>query len=285
MSEIKTILLPFNNHQPAAVTVDAAHRVASRFGSYIEGAYYRQLMPIIAGEGITLPGDYSGRVRRGRALTGRAGGIDVQGIVRRARSSHSELLRNLRSTTQGGLERNGRHGPSGIGEYARLFDLSIVARNDSEATADWKATVEAVLFESGRPVLVVGDRVPDSLGHRIVIAWNGSTESARSVLAAMPFLSASDEVVVVEVEGGMVPGPRPPRWRSISKQRGLVVRSETITKRDGSIGRAVLEFAETWNTDLLIKGAFTHSRLRQLIFGGATREILESAPIPTLFCH
>ena len=75
MSEIKTILLPFNNHQPAAVTVDAAHRVASRFESYIEGAYYRQLMPIIAGEGITLPGDYlaefeeEGRLQAERAAS------------------------------------------------------------------------------------------------------------------------------------------------------------------------------------------------------------------------
>ena len=75
MSEIKTILLPFNNHQPAAVAVDAAHRVASRFESYIEGAYYRQLMPIIAGEGITLPGDYlaefeeEGRLQAERAAS------------------------------------------------------------------------------------------------------------------------------------------------------------------------------------------------------------------------
>ena len=176
-------------------------------------------------------------------------------------------------------------GPAGIGEYARLFDLSVVARNDSEAITDWKTTIETVLFESGRPVLVVGDWVPDSLGHRIVIAWNGSTESARSVLAAMPFLSASDEVVVVEVTGGTVSGPLAAQVAQHLKQRGLVARSETITKRDGSIGLAVLEFAETWNADLLIKGAFTHSRLRQLIFGGATREILEDASIPTLFCH
>ena len=127
--------------------------------------------------------------------------------------------------------------------------------------------------------------MPDSLGHRIVIAWNGSTESARSVLAAMPFLSVSDEVVVVEVTGGMVPGPTADQVAQHLAIRGLVVRSETITKRDGSIGMAVLEFAETLNTDLLIKGAFTNSRLRQLIFGGATREILERALIPTLFCH
>ena len=83
----------------------------------------------------------------------------------------------------------------------------------------------------------------------------------------------------------MVPGPTAAQLAHHLVQRGLMVRSETLARGGRSIGRAVLEFAETWNTDLLIKGAFTHSRLRQLIFGGATREILERAPIPTLFCH
>jgi nucleotide-binding universal stress UspA family protein len=284
MSEIKTILLPFNNLQPAAVTVDVAHRVAARFESYIEGAYYRQLMPIIAGEGITLPGDYlaefeeEGRLQAERATSTFKVLLEERGIPFGTLEESSSAMRAGWSEMVG-------TGPAGIGEYARLFDLSIVARNESEATADWKTTVEAVLFESGRPVLVVGDRVPDTLGDRIVIAWNGSTEAARSVLAGMPFLAVSDEIVVVEVEGGMVSGPAAAQVAQHLAQRGLVVRSETITKRDGSIGGAVLEFAETWNTDLLIKGAFTQSRLRQLIFGGATREILEGAPFPTLFCH
>ena len=75
MSEIKTILLPFNNIQPVAVTIDVAHLIAARFESYIEGAYYRQLMPVIAGEGITLPGDYlaefeeEGRLRAEQAAS------------------------------------------------------------------------------------------------------------------------------------------------------------------------------------------------------------------------
>jgi nucleotide-binding universal stress UspA family protein len=284
MSEVKTILLPFNNHQPVAVAVDAALRVATRFQSYIEGAYYRQLMPIIAGEGITLPGDYLAEFEEeGRLQAERAASTFKE--LSEERGLPFGTLEENPSTARAGWSEMVGTGPSGIGEYARLFDLSVVAREDSEATVDWKTTVEAVLFESGRPVLVVGGWVPDSLGHRIVIAWNGSTESARSVLAAMPFLSVSDEVVVVEVKGGMVSGPAAAQVAQHLKHRGLVVRSETITKRDGSIGKAVLEFAETLNADLLIKGAFTQSRLRQLIFGGATREILENAPIPTLFCH
>ena len=284
MSGIKTILLPFNNCQPTPVILDAAHRVASRFESYIEGAYYRQLMPIIAGEGITLPGDYLAEFEEeGRLQAGRA--ASTFKILLEERGIPSGTLDDFSSTTWAGWSEMVGTGPAGIGEYARLFDLSIVARNESNAAADWKTTVEAVLFESGRPVLVVDDRGPDSLGNRIVIAWNGSTEAARSVLAGMSFLAVSEEVVVVEVEGGMVSGPTAAQVAQHLAQRGLGVRSETISKRDGSVGGAVLQYVENWGSDLLIKGAFTHSRLRQLIFGGATKEILEDAPIPTLFCH
>ena len=81
---------------------------------------------------------------------------------------------------------------------------------------------------------------------------------------------------VGEGEGGTVSGPTAGELAQHLSQRGLAVQSETITKVDGSIGGAVLEFAETWNADLLIKGAFTHSRLRQLIFGGATRDFLST---------
>jgi len=284
MSEFKTILLPFNNLQPDGVTVDAALLVAAHFGSYIEGAYYRQLMPIIAGEGITLPGDYlaefeeEGRLRAERAASTFKVLLEERGIP-------SGTLEGSINTMRAGWSEMISTGPAGIGEYARLFDLSVVTRNAIEATTNWNTTIEAVLFESGRPILVVGDWVPDSLFNRIVIAWNGSIEAARSVLVGMPFISVSSEVVVVEVEGGIVSGPTAAQVAQHLTQRGVVVRSETITKRDSSIGGAVLEFAETWNTELLIKGAFTHSRLRQLIFGGATREILERSSIPLLICH
>jgi nucleotide-binding universal stress UspA family protein len=284
MSHVGTILLPFSNVQPVEAAINAAHVAAERFESYIEGAYFRQLMPIIAGEGITLPGDYladfedEGRLQAERAASAFKALVEERGIPFGTLEESSCAIRAGWSEIVG-------TGLAGIGEYARLFDLSIVARSEREGADDWKGTVEAALFESGRPVLVVGDWMPDSFGRRVVVAWNGSTEAARSLVAAMPFLVDSDEVAIVEVKGGMVSGPTAAQVARHLAQRNLLVRSETITKRDGSIGQAVLEFAETWDTDLLVKGAFTHSRLRQFIFGGATREILESAVVPTLLCH
>lgn len=127
MSEIKTILLPFNNLQPTEVEVDVAHRVASRFGSYIEGAYYRQLMPIIAGEGITLPGDYlaefeeQGRLQAERAASTFKALSEQRGIPFGTLEESSSIMRAAWSEMVG-------VGLVGIGEYARLFDLSVVAR-------------------------------------------------------------------------------------------------------------------------------------------------------------
>jgi nucleotide-binding universal stress UspA family protein len=284
MSELKSILLPFNNIQPDPSVIDTAHRIAARFECYIEGAYFRQLMPIIAGEGITLPGDYLAEFEEeGRLQAERA--ASTFKVLLEGRGIPTGTLDKSSNKTRAGWTEIVGTGPASIGEYARLFDISVVARKKSGDKADWKATVEAVLFESGRPVLVVGDWIPDTVGCRIVIAWNGSTEAARSVIAAMPWLTGCDEIVVVEVEGGMVSGPVAAQVARHLAQRGLTVQSQTIDKGDGSIGKAIIEFAETWNTDLLIKGAFTRSRLQQLIFGGATREILESAPMPTIFCH
>jgi nucleotide-binding universal stress UspA family protein len=139
MSEIKTILLPFNNHQPAAVAVDAAHRVASQFESYIEGAYYRQPMPIIAGEGITLPGDYLAEFEEaGRLQAERAASTFM--ALSEERGLPFGTLEDSSSTARAGWSEMVGTAPVGIGEYARLFDLSIVTRTENKATADWKTT-------------------------------------------------------------------------------------------------------------------------------------------------
>jgi nucleotide-binding universal stress UspA family protein len=284
MTDIKTILLPFNNVQPVDVGVEIACRVADRFGSYIEGMYCRQLMPIIAGEGITLPGDYLSEFEEeGRAQSNKAASTFKKLLDERSISFG--VFEEYDGGVLAGWSEMVGTGPSGIGEYARLFDLSIVARNQNQRANDWKTTAEVVLFESGRPILVVGESLPKTFGHRIVIAWNGSTEAARSLLVAMPFLEASDEITVVEVEGGMVSGPKAAQVAMRLTKRGMVARSETITKDNDSVGKVILDFTESWNADLLIKGAYTQSRLRQLVFGGATREILDRAPIPTLLCH
>ncbi len=93
-----------------------------------------------------------------------------------------------------------------VGSIGRVFDLIVVEHPDKPASFA-EATLEDALFESGRPVLMAPAAAPSSIGERVLIAWNGSTETARTIAFAMPFLKRAKQVAVVSVEGAWTPGP------------------------------------------------------------------------------
>jgi nucleotide-binding universal stress UspA family protein len=172
-----------------------------------------------------------------------------------------------------------------VGDYGRLFDLVVIARSGARTALDWNATCEGALFESGRPVLVAGRRPVETLGERIVIAWNGSTETARIIALAMPILKQAKNVTVLTIEGGTVAGPSGEQVRAHLMRHGLNVSARTAQAKGRSVGEAILAETDALGADLLIKGAYTQHRLRQMIFGGATRHILSAAEGPVLLAH
>ncbi|MFZ0488312.1 MAG: universal stress protein, partial [Arenicellales bacterium] len=124
-----------------------------------------------------------------------------------------------------------------------------------------------------------------TLGETVVVAWNGSTETARTISFGMPFLSGAKKVVVLTVEGGTVPGPGPDQVAEHLVRNGIKAEAKTVQTQGRSVGEAILAECHEVGADLLLKGAFTHSRLRQLIFGGATSHILANADLPVLMAH
>ena len=275
------ILLPFNNTQPTATVLDAARQMAGTHG-YVEGAFCRQVLPIIAGEGITLPGDYLAEFEEEGRQQAEA-----------ARLKYLELL-EARDIPFGGLDVSGFRagwtemvgsGPEGVGEYARLFDLVILGRSVENSAVDWKTAAEAVMFDSGRPLLIVSDEIPATIGRKILLAWNGSTETARTLTGAMSILTDIDEVLVVTVEGAMVSGPAGEDVCRHLNASGISSTARTIDRGKSGVGQALLEAADQFSADLIIKGAFTHSRLRQLIFGGPTSELINTSTLPILLSH
>tara|TARA_B100000470_G_scaffold97213_1_gene74999 strand:- start:113 stop:958 length:846 start_codon:yes stop_codon:yes gene_type:complete len=276
-----TILLPFNNAQPTATVLDAARQMAGPQG-YVEGAFCRQVLPIIAGEGITLPGDYLAEFEEEGRQQAEAG-----------RLKYLELL-EAKDIPLGDLEASGLRagwtemvgsGPEGIGEYSRLFDLVILGRSIGDSAVDWKTTAEAVMFDSGRPLLIVSDEIPATIGRKILLAWNGSTETARTLTGAMSILTDIDEVLVVTVEGAVVSGPTGEDVCRHLNASGISSTARTIDHSGCSVGQALMEAADKFSADLIIKGAFTHSRLRQLIFGGPTSELINTSTVPILLSH
>ena len=284
MTMIKSILLPFNNVLPTAVAINAAKTLGRHFGSYIEGAFCRQLLPVIAGEGITLPGAYLAEFEEeGRRQSEEARDVFFQ-LIGEADIPEADLEEATVGLRAGWTEMVGT-GTGGVAEYARLFDLSIIARPGDEVAVEWKSTIEALLFESGRPILLVGDEVPSVVGDRVVVAWNGSVEAARSVAMSEALLLNSSEVVVVTVAGATVPGPSAKQLVAQMCARNIPARAETIERGEATVGGAFLDYVEDFDADLLIKSAFTQSRFRQWVFGGATKEIIATASIPVFMSH
>jgi nucleotide-binding universal stress UspA family protein len=171
-----------------------------------------------------------------------------------------------------------------VGSLGRIFDLIVVERPAKLASLA-EATLEDALFESGRPVLMAPPKAPTKMGERVSIAWNGSTETALTIAHAMPFLQRASQLEVVSVEGGMTPGPTGEELSRSLALHGLEVSARHVPLRGRTTGQAFLEEAAAFGADLLIKGAYTQSRLRQLIFGGATRHIIMEATLPVLLAH
>ena len=101
----------------------------------------------------------------------------------------------------------------------------------------------------------------------------------------MPFLAQAEQVLVVSVEEGMVPGPSGAEVAQNLRRNGIVARTRHVQAEGRPVGGAMLDEAAAAGADLLLKGAYTHSRLRQMIFGGATSHILGAAELPVIMAH
>ena len=171
-----------------------------------------------------------------------------------------------------------------VGSLGRVFDLIVVERPAKLASLA-EATLEDALFESGRPVLMAPPMPPKTIGEHIVIAWNASTETARTVAMAMPYRALARTLQVLSVEGAMQSGPSGEDLAAALRRRGIPATSRLIAAPNRQAGEVFLTEAKAAGCDLLVKGAYTQSRLRQMIFGGATRHIIMEADIPVVLAH
>jgi nucleotide-binding universal stress UspA family protein len=170
-----------------------------------------------------------------------------------------------------------------VGSYGRVFDVIVMSRPDATETFAHNRALYSGLFESGRPILLAPPAPPPQIATNVLIAWNRSTEQARATALAMPLLQKANRVTVLTVIGGTeVPGPSAEQFIHYLQRHGITVEPMRIGLDGKNTGQAILAAAQSLGCDLLIKGAYTQSRLRQMIFGGATRHVLENADIPVL---
>ncbi len=276
---MKTILVPTEQHDLMTSTLQTALLLARKFDSYIEGfALFPAMLELFAlDHGGPLPIDVKENdaelAKQARALF--ESFMSDHGV---ARSSKIDA-----SLSFGWLD-TAPDGEGFVGSYGRVFDVIVLGRPDAGRSRTGMTAIEAGLFETGRPILMAPPSPPQRIGENILIAWNCSTEQARATALAMPLLQKAGRVTVLTVEGGTVPGPTGEQIARYLQRNG--VRCEPITVPQGrSTGETILANAASLGCDLLIKGAYTQSRLRQMIFGGATRHILANASLPVLMAH
>lgn len=175
-----------------------------------------------------------------------------------------------------------------FGQIARHFDLSVALQPDPDNNTGNDLFVEAALFGSGRPVVVVPyiQKEPVKLDH-VVCCWDGSATAARAIGDAMPLLVRSKKVELLIVTAGDE-GHSEEIGADMAThlaRHKLNVTLQRITSTNIDVGNAILSYAADRTADFLVMGGYGRSRWREFLLGGATRQILSSMTLPTLMSH
>jgi nucleotide-binding universal stress UspA family protein len=171
---------------------------------------------------------------------------------------------------------------------AHLSDLVVVAQENVDRPEPMRGTlIEAVLFEANVPLLVVPWRWTGGLSlDRVLIAWDGSSTAARAVRTALPLLELAGTIEITIVGASRTLGGEPGADVAVYLARhGLDVTINTVNRDAGDVARALNAHAGEVGAGLLVMGAYGHSRLREFIIGGATRDMLEYMQVPTVMAH
>ena len=269
------VLLPVD--RPAGPLIDCAAAVAGLFEAHLDGiaCAYQTLNPMVAFEAsaVVMAAQYETGVQQAAVV------LDQFEIVTRrlniphdAKSTFNVSYAATRTVT----------------ELSRLYDLNIVAQPDSSHPSQTDFLSEAVLFGSGRPMLMVpyinrGTFKAD----RVLVCWDGRAPAARAVHNAAPFLrkaKAIDVVTVNEDEDAVGEASLAALVAHLAR-RDLPATAHRVTADTFNIHNAILSLAADSNTDLIVMGGYGHSRFREFILGGATRGMFESLTVPALISH
>jgi nucleotide-binding universal stress UspA family protein len=277
---MKTILVPTEDNSAMRSALETALLVARRCDSYIEGFALRWSVAQFAAfdptGGIPLETDTLAADRMEK---------QARQIFESFMHGHNvpRSAAKTEALSFGWLD-DAPQSEDFVGSYGRVFDVIVMSRPGANETFVHRRALDTGLFESGRPILLAPPWPPPQIATNVLIAWNRSTEQARATALAMPLLQKANRVTVLTVIGGTeVPGPSAEQLTYYLQRNGIAAEPMRVGLDGKNTGQAILAAAQSLDCDLLIKGAYTQSRLRQMIFGGATRHVLENAEITVLF--
>jgi nucleotide-binding universal stress UspA family protein len=169
---------------------------------------------------------------------------------------------------------------------ARVHDVIVLDAEPIASDVD-RGLIEAVLFESGRPVVVVPAACQTFAARRILVAWDGSGRAARALHDAMPLLRAAEAVEVVSVVGEKdlstaVPGAEVAPHLA---RHGVSATVKDLVAKQGDVAETLRSQAGLFRADLIVMGAFAHSWIREMVLGGVTQSLLKESPVPLFMSY
>ena len=275
--DYKTILVHLDRNARRSERMELAFVLADRYDAHLVGLFALSAARIpsyaLAEGGTTIIAAQN----RLRAEAAREAEAAFRGAMARHHGVKAEW-RASNADALGALQLN-----------ARYSDLVVIGQRERDPGDDAGLAPELVdelVLSAGRPVLLVpyAGRFPDT-GKRVLVAWNASSEAARAVADALPLLAGAESVNIVVFETGRAGdhGEEPGADAALYLARhGVKATVSRYGSTDIDIGSQILSRAADMEADLIVMGAYGHSRLRELVLGGATRTLLESMTAPVL---
>jgi nucleotide-binding universal stress UspA family protein len=278
---IKSILVPVTGQRQGPAAIQAAFSLAKRFEAHVEGLH------VLPDPGAAVP--YVSEGMSGDMIQQICDATEKEGL---ARAKRAETLFNQVLSAQGdtaGVTTSWKvlQGQEDlvIAAQSRNADVTFVSQPGGDLGEEYLTVLEGVLFQSGRPSIVVPHAVQGDFGTSAAIAWNGSSQASRAVISSMPLLKRAKKIAVMQAGTSHENVPSSDDVVGYLGLHGLAGEAVAVSTEGEKIAEALLRAAMNTGADLLVMGAFTHSRWREMILGGVTRYMLENAKIPVLMAH
>ncbi len=277
----KTILVYLSDDRSAERVLSAAIALASKNDAHLIGLHVAPVFHVYS----TVAIDLTAEILEAQSNAVKQESVGLKKIFDKM-TENNVIKAEWRS-----IQVNSSLVSEAVVNHARCADVIVVAQPDPDHD-DVNATriLEQLLIDSGRPVLLVPYvGIKGEFGKNITIAWNASRESARASAAALPLLKRADKVSVLWVNPKNEPGdpmdvPGSEIATNLARQ-GVNVETDYSTTKMPEVGDEILSRIADNGSDLLVMGSYGHSRLREFVFGGASRHMLEHMTVPVLMVH
>ncbi|MEO1191336.1 MAG: universal stress protein [Pseudomonadota bacterium] len=246
-----------------------------------------QALPLL-GEGMT--GAMASSLSADLTQLAKSARIQAETLVQEVCQDQGITLRGSEEVAPAGRFSVGFEQAQGLEEEitiarARIADLSVLAHPGADEALG-NPTAEAVLFNSGRPLLLAPLQGMTAIPNRMAVAWNGSAEAARAVALAMPLLRKAEEVIVISGESDKAAAEaQPSALAELLDQHGMNAKTWRYQPEDWPVSRSLIQEARKSGAGLLVMGGYGHSRVREVFLGGATREAFKAADLALLMAH